>query len=138
VLLTEGQDDKAVFGEVLAKRGLECDAESISIIDCGSKGQITDYIRLLNALHIQCFTIFDTDLHGGTSKTTQKITQELNHDPKRYHALPDSLETALHTTKADRNTQHLLSVIVPLKYAQIQAQFPEVANAVEAFIAWLS
>ena len=138
VLLTEGQDDKAVFGEMLAKRDLECDAESISIIDCGSKTQITDYIRLLNALHVPCFTIFDTDLHGGTSKTTQKITQELNHDPKRFHALPDSLETALHTTKEDRNTQHLLSIIAPLKYAQIQTQFPDVANAVEAFMSWLT
>jgi putative ATP-dependent endonuclease of OLD family len=138
VLLTEGQDDKTIFSDVLAKKGLDCEAESISVLDCGSKGQITDYIRLLNALHINCFAIFDTDIHGGTAKTTQKIKKELNDDPKRFHGLPDSLEAALKTTKTDRNTQHLLSIITPLDYSQISSQFPEIAEAAEAFVSWLS
>jgi predicted ATP-dependent endonuclease of OLD family len=135
VLLTEGQDDRAVFEELLTKEGVDCSAKSISVADCGGKKQIPDYIRLCEALGINYFAIFDTDKGNASSASdSNKIISACRNDKTKYYALPDALEAALDTVKAgSENWRHLLGIIDPLDASEIRTRFPEVHPAVEAF-----
>ncbi len=134
VLLTEGQDDRMVFELLLEKKGFPVDARSISVIDCGSKDNIPDYIELCKSLGIGYFTIFDSDPKNPQSKvTTAKIEKAAGSDASKCHPLPGTLESALNTTKQDENWRHLLAIVEPLTYAQIGSSYPEACAAIEAF-----
>ncbi|HIE14031.1 TPA: ATP-dependent endonuclease [Candidatus Bathyarchaeota archaeon] len=76
VVLVEGATEKVVF-PLLAKR-LDCFDHSVSIIDCGSKFNLTLYMEVLNAFGIPYLVIHDEDpvdpeLEPGGSK----------HDPEK-------------------------------------------------------
>ena len=134
-LLVEGQDDKVVLDELLDKKGIDCDAKSISVIDCDSKSQIPDYINLCKSLNISYFTIFDTDKNNTSSATdTAKILEALNNDSTKFKMLPNTLEHSLGTTKKDRdNWKNLLSIIDPFDYETMKVKYPDIANAIETF-----
>ncbi|MCC6962531.1 MAG: AAA family ATPase [candidate division Zixibacteria bacterium] len=138
-LLTEGQDDQAVFLVALEKKGIEFDARSISVIDCDSKTQIPDYIKLCKALRIDYFVIFDTDRNNQCSAAdAQKIVSVIEKSQVRHHAFPDTLESALGTTKqSSENWRHLLSVLGENDWPAIKSAHPEFATAVESFLSHL-
>ena len=61
VILVEGQTDKIVLS-YLAKK-LKIYNYSYSIIECGSKSTIPQFIRLLNAFKIPYVAVYDKDNH---------------------------------------------------------------------------
>ena len=44
--LTEGQDDQGVFEVLFQKKGIDVNVHSVSVVDCDSAGNLTDYIGL--------------------------------------------------------------------------------------------
>jgi predicted ATP-dependent endonuclease of OLD family len=133
-ILTEGQDDQAVITIALEKKGIGCDAQSISILDCDSKTQIVDYIRLCKALDIDYFVIFDTDKNNPSSASeTKKILTAMGKSSGQHYAFPDTLEAALGTTKQNsENWRHLLSIIVTKDWESIESDHVPLAEAVSA------
>lgn len=61
VILVEGQTDKIVIG-YLAEQ-IKVFNYKYSIIECGSKSIIPQFIRLLNAFHIPYIVVYDSDNH---------------------------------------------------------------------------
>jgi CRISPR-associated exonuclease Cas4 len=59
VVLVEGETEKAVL-PFLAKK-LGCFDPAVSVIDCGSKGNLPLYIQILNAFGIHYFVLHDED-----------------------------------------------------------------------------
>lgn len=59
VVLVEGATEKAVLP--LIGRNIECFDHKVSIIDCGSKFNITLFMEVLNAFHIPYLVIHDED-----------------------------------------------------------------------------
>lgn len=136
VLLTEGQDDKFVFELLIEKNGVDTNARSISVIDCGSKTQIPDYVALCQALGINYYVIFDTDKGNAQSIIkTKKILAALGNRKSLYSALPDTLEVALKTSKQKtENWRHLLARLYPLNISQIRKNFPDLHAAIQPFL----
>lgn len=134
VILTEGQDDKIVLEEILHKQGTDCDAASISVIDCDSKSQIPDYIRLCSALNIASFAIFDTDVGDKSSEQSSlEIAAAYVNNSSRFYAFSDTLESALKTNKAKKdNWRHLLQVIDDFSFEDFNREFPDFKEAVAA------
>lgn len=133
-ILTEGQDDQAVLTLAMEKKGIDCDAQSISVLDCDSKTQIVDYIRLCRALDIDYFVVFDTDKNNRSSESeTQKILKAIGKSTGQHYAFPDTLEAALGTTKQNsENWRHLISIIETKDWNSIESDHVQLAEAVTA------
>lgn len=136
VLLTEGQDDQIAFQELLIKANINCNARSISVVDCGSKTQLPDYIKLCSSLGIRYYVIYDTDTENASSDSdTKKILKALDSDPNKYSAMPNSLETSLNLTKkSNQNWRQILELLESLSYEAIKSQFPDFSDALQPFI----
>lgn len=80
VILVEGATEKAVLP--LLGRHIGCFDHKVSLIDCGSKFNLTLYIEILNAFHIPYLVIYDED----------PIDPELEEGGLRYN--PDRLREA--------------------------------------------
>ena len=61
VILVEGQTDKIVLSYLAKNLGIY--NYNYSIIECGSKSSIPQFIRLLNAFHIPYVAVYDKDNH---------------------------------------------------------------------------
>jgi predicted ATP-dependent endonuclease of OLD family len=61
VFLTEGQDDQALVEWLLEERGVDQDANSISVIQCDGVENLPDYIGLCATLGIDFYVIHDED-----------------------------------------------------------------------------
>lgn len=80
VILSEGKGDQIALKIGLAKIGLDCDAESLSIIDCGGVGNLPDYANACSALGIPWFAIHDNDIEadGKRKQRTQENRDSLD------------------------------------------------------------
>jgi ABC-type hemin transport system ATPase subunit len=61
VVLCEGQDDVAAVRLLLEKAAVDLDARSVSVLDCGGRENLPDYITLLDSLGIDLFVVSDGD-----------------------------------------------------------------------------
>ncbi len=62
VVLAEGKDDVCALRMGLEKTGLDCDTDSVSIVDCGGVGNLPDYARVCSQLQIPWIAVHDRDL----------------------------------------------------------------------------
>jgi len=60
-ILCEGQDDVAAVRAMLDRRTIDPDALNISVLDCGGRENLPDYLRLLDELQIDALVITDGD-----------------------------------------------------------------------------
>ena len=67
VILVEGQTDKIVLSYLAKHLGVF--KYEYSIIECGSKSSIPQFIRLLNAFHIPYVAVYDKDNHYWRNET---------------------------------------------------------------------
>ncbi|CAL7870464.1 ATP-dependent nuclease [Fusobacterium necrophorum] len=67
VILVEGQTDKIILSYLSKKLGVY--SYDDSIIECGSKSTIPQFIRLLNAFKIPYVTVYDKDNHAWRNST---------------------------------------------------------------------
>lgn len=130
-ILTEGQNDSVTFSLLFDKKGIDRDAKSISIVDCGSKNNLRDYIALCNELEISYFVIFDHDKGNEKSMTeTSNIRKELGQDETKFAMFDKCLEVEL-GLKKDCKVEEILAVLEPLTYEEIKKRWPKVIGAVE-------
>jgi len=92
VVLVEGATEKVVL-PLLARR-IGCFDHTVSIIDCGSKFNLTLYIRVLNAFRIPYLVIYDED----------PIDPELCPGGSRYD--PDKFKEAQRTFKENEKIEN--------------------------------
>lgn len=101
-VLCEGQDDIAVVRVLLERLDCEPDSRSISIVDCGGRENLPDYIRLLDELHIPVLVVSDGD--ATKAAQNEKVADDVKKvaDAARDRAVvfSEDLETALRDDKA--------------------------------------
>jgi len=61
-VLAEGKDDVFALRMGMDKLGIDCDAESISVVDCGSVGNLPDYAEVCGSLGIPWVAVHDEDV----------------------------------------------------------------------------
>jgi predicted ATP-dependent endonuclease of OLD family len=117
-ILCEGQDDAAATRALLDRLGIDPDSRSISVVDCGSRDNLPDYVTLLDELHIEPLVITDGDattIKTKTDGTAKKVKAVEDAAAGRMFRFTDDIETALGTTKRGRdNTAHLVGLIEAL------------------------
>lgn len=102
VLLVEGAADALAVRRAAEERGLDLDAEGLTVIDCGSKSSIPFIARVARALEIPVAVMCDDDLREGASAEEAKHAEVLNErisealgDSGEVIALSPSLEESL-------------------------------------------
>jgi putative ATP-dependent endonuclease of the OLD family len=113
VILCEGQDDVAAAVALLDRQGVDLDAQSISVIDCGGAGNLPDYVRLLDALKIECMAIGDGDsTKAAKDESVAKRVKDLKElAGERAFLFEEDVETALGAEKKKDNPAHLAALI---------------------------
>jgi hypothetical protein len=71
-ILTEGKDDEFAVRMGLEKCGVDCDAESVSVLACGGVGNLPDYGQLCSTLGIPWIAIHDADIDAATGAQQPK------------------------------------------------------------------
>jgi len=128
VILVEGQTDKIVLG-ALAKK-IDVYQYEYSIIECGSKGIIPQFIKLLNAFSIPYVAVYDKDNHFWRSKEEIENSNSHNRDirrainPKfgRHVEFENDIEEEIYNEKRDRKNYKnkpffALQAVMAEKYA---------------------
>ncbi len=92
VILVEGMTEKAIL-PVLARR-LGIFDHSVSIINCGGKGDLVLYMKVLNAFQIPHLVIYDRD---GNANSPENLKVERACDPRygRTHVVIEQVEDLL-------------------------------------------
>lgn len=111
-MLCEGQDDVAVVRVLLERLDCDPDSRSISIVDCGGRENLPDYIRLLHEFHIPVLAVSDVDAtkaanNAKVAEDVKKVAEAAGH---RAVVFTEDLETALGTTKQGSNTAHVVEL----------------------------
>lgn len=74
IILVEGQSESLIIPYFFSLYGFDYEKEGISIVRCGSKGEIDRFFRLYNEFGIPCYLIFDGDKQndGGPDEDNTK------------------------------------------------------------------
>lgn len=114
-VLCEGQDDAAVTRALLDAAEIDPDSRSISVVDCGSRENLPDYVRPMDELHILPLVVTDGDATKckADDDTAEKVKAVEAVAAGRMFRFAEDIETALGTKKQRSNTTHLLR-LVPL------------------------
>ncbi len=139
-ILTEGQDDQAVLQELLARKGINPDVHSISVINCGGAGQIKDYVQLCSGLGINFYVVHDQDDQSKTEikKRNEEIEAAVRSADPIYpsiHTYSPTLEAAMGTEKEHNNIDHLLELLADKDFADISRAYPDLVKPVVEFAA---
>jgi predicted ATP-dependent endonuclease of OLD family len=132
-VLCEGPSDLAVIRALLDASGLDPDSLNISVIECGGRDQIPDYVRLLDALHIPLLVVSDGDAGKAEAdeQTRRKVERLAEVAGDRHFVFTEDIETALGCEKRADNAQHLLSMTANLNLPSLPAEH-EIAKLVVA------
>lgn len=105
VALCEGQDDVAAVRVLLEGAGVDLDARSVSVLDCGGRENLPDYVRLLDALGIDLFVISDGDATTISEKPeVRKLVERVQSVAgERLFLFVEDIEDALGIEKRGRN-----------------------------------
>lgn len=109
VILVEGQTDKMIISYLAKKLGIF--DYSYSVIECGSKSVIPQFIRLLNAFHIPYVAVYDKDQHHWrnetelfNSQTKNRQIQKLIHSSLgSYVEFENDIEEEIYASRRERN-----------------------------------
>jgi predicted ATP-dependent endonuclease of OLD family len=138
-ILTEGQDDKAVIEELLVRKGINPDINSVSVIGCDGATQIKDYIRLCFELGIDFYAVHDRDddTNGATKKRNADIASAVSDATPlqpSLHVYDPTLEATMGTAKKNGNLDHLLGLLEGKDYPKITTAFPKLVKPIDEFV----
>ena len=108
VILVEGQTDKIVLGYLAKKLGVY--KYDYSIVECGSKSLIPQFIKLLNIFKIPYVAIYDKDNHYWRTQEELEHSNERNKIIQRainpkigyYIEFENDIEEEIYTEKRER------------------------------------
>jgi predicted ATPase len=136
-ILCEGQDDIAAVRALLDRQTIDPDAINTSVLDCGGRENLPDYVRLLDELHIEAFVITDGDASkikddDSTAKNVAAVEAAAS---GRMFRFAEDIETALGTQKRGRgeNAAHLVEAIEALNVDQLPTEIAGCIQALETF-----
>ena len=138
-ILCEGQDDAAATRAMLDRLAIDPDSRSVSVLDCGSRDNIPDYLRLLDALQIGALVITDGDSSKRTREggsTARNLGTVEKAAAGRVFRFTEDLETALGTTKRGRdNAEHLVRLLGELELDELaeEHEIAQLARALRQF-----
>ncbi len=151
VIVCEGRDDEFALKRILVKLGVDLDGRSVSILGVGGKGNVPDYVQLLNSIGTSWCAVIDEDrLEDGSFKNNaEEIVQRLNEiktetdvilqwetDLEHCYRIPrDTDNRDRPERKADPNWQ--ASQIDSLKADDIEAEYPELSQVTSAAQLWI-
>lgn len=120
-ILCEGSDDVAAVRALLERLKIEPDSLNISVVDCGGRDTLPDYIRLLDALSIELLVITDGDKakaakDGGTKKKVEAVEKAAK---GRVFRFVEDIEDALGCEKQRDNVAQLVSLVETLDLADL-------------------
>jgi len=120
-ILCEGQDDVAFVRALLERVGGDPDSRSISIIDCGGRENLPDYIALLDQLKVDVVVITDGDKTTAENdeKTAEKVRKVQEAAGDRAVRFIEDIETALGTEKSRGNASRLVAIAEELDLANL-------------------
>lgn len=108
VILVEGQTDKIVLGYLSKKLGIY--KYDYSILECGSKSIIPQFIKLLNAFKLPYIAIYDKDNHfwrteleiENSNLKNHSIQKSINYDFGDFIEFDNDIEEELYSEKRER------------------------------------
>lgn len=108
VILVEGQTDKIVIGYLAKKLGIY--KYNYSILECGSKSIIPQFIKLLNAFKIPYIAIYDKDNHywrndieiENSNDKNRSIQRVINFKFGDFIEFENDIEEELYNEKRER------------------------------------
>lgn len=108
VILVEGQTDKMILS-YLAKK-LRIYSYEYSVIECGSKGTIPQFIRLLNAFRIPYVVVYDKDNHlwrsdielFNSNQKNKQIQKMINHKFGHWVEFANDIEEEIYQENRER------------------------------------
>jgi predicted ATP-dependent endonuclease of OLD family len=136
VVLTEGQDDQGVWEILLRAAGVDIDANSISVVDCNSANNLSDYIRLCSAFGIDWYAIHDEDDPVKNIKRNKGIKDAAEAAKPKYPSL-HTYKPDLETTIGERKhcgLDRLLAKLNEKSYEAIRKAFGNLVLPVDEFI----
>jgi len=137
-ILCEGQDDVAVTRTLLDRLGVDVDSCSISVVDCGGRENLPDYMKLLDQLHIELLVVTDGDASKIAEKddrTAQNVEAVEKAAAGRMFRFAEDIETALGTTKKRNNAANLVGLVegLDLDHLPAEDEMAQLAQAVMRF-----
>ncbi len=108
VILVEGQTDKIVLGYLSKKLGIY--KYDYSILECGSKSIIPQFIKLLNAFKLPYIAVYDKDKHfwrteleiENSNIKNHSIQKSINYDFGNFIEFDNDIEEELYSEKRER------------------------------------
>ena len=118
-ILCEGSDDVAAVRALLEQMKIEPDSLNISVVDCGGRDTLPDYVRLLDSLSIELLVITDGDkAKAAEDGSTKKKVEAVEKAAKgRLFRFAEDIEDALGCEKQRDNVAQLVSLIEALSLA---------------------
>lgn len=125
-ILCEGQDDVAAVRAVLERLKIDPDSLSVSVLDCGGRDNLPDYVRLCDKLNIDLLVITDGDASkiNTNDSTARNVEAVETAAGKRMFRFAEDIEHALNTTKlgGGENPAHLVAVVEALDFEDLAEQ----------------
>lgn len=108
VILVEGQTDKIVLGYLSKKLGIY--KYDYSILECGSKSIIPQFIKLLNVFKLPYIAVYDKDNHfwrteleiENSNIKNHSIQKSINYDFGNFIEFDNDIEEELYSEKRER------------------------------------
>jgi Overcoming lysogenization defect protein-like, TOPRIM domain/AAA ATPase domain len=136
-ILCEGSDDVAAVRALLDRLGIEPDNLNISVVDCGGRDALPDYIRLLDALSIDLLVITDGDAAQAEKddSTRKKVAAVEAAAGDRMFRFSEDIEDALGCEKQRDNAAQLVAIIDALDLAALadESEMSRLAGTLRAF-----
>jgi predicted ATP-dependent endonuclease of OLD family len=138
-ILCEGQDDVAAMRAILEEIGTDADSLNISVVDCGGRDTLPDYVKLLDALQIELLVITDGDATKikENDDTKRKVEAVARAAGSRMFRFDEHIEHALGTEKTRDNASHLVEVVEALGVRNL-TEGHEIAKLAERLLTFCS
>ncbi|MHB1860622.1 MAG: ATP-dependent nuclease [Solirubrobacteraceae bacterium] len=136
-ILCEGQDDVAVTRTLLDHLGIDVDGCSISVVDCGGRENLPDYIQLLDQLQIELLVVTDGDASkiAAEDRTAQNVKAVEQAAAGRMFRFAEDIEAALGTTKQRNNAANLVALVegLDLDHRALEDEMAQLAQVLTRF-----
>lgn len=138
-ILCEGQDDVAVVRALLERLSIDPDALNTSVLDCGSRDNLPDYVRLLDELRVELLVVTDGDATKANAdeRTEKNVRAVADAARGRMFRFVEDVETALGAEKRPRgqNPAHLVAIVEDIDIQELgeDHELRLCAAALEAF-----
>lgn len=131
VILTEGKGDRIIISYLVSDLlKIDTNLNSVSIVDCGGLGNMSDYKKVCRSLNIQFFPVIDADKESKEAATTRSEIL-IGLTDTEYYQHPDRLEVSLGLEKGDKEPSRLLELVKEKKMEEIQTTYPNIHSMIE-------